>query len=385
MDARLVAVATTRPTRCGSHGAFVNVVALLYAKHDRVWAIAAMSNVSQDVLFGKMSFFRDKNVMVTGGAGFIGSNLALRLARDGAKVKAVDCYLQGLGGNVSNLEGAAPGRLVEHRVDISDLARMRELVGDCEFIFNLAGNISHQDSMRNPIFDNEVNTRAQISLLETCREHNPRAVIVFASTRQLYGAPKYLPVDENHPINPIDVNGINKLAAEWYHTLYSRVYGMRTVCLRLTNTYGPRQLISHARQGVVGWFLNRALLGEEIQLFGGGEQVRDFTFVDDASEAFLAAASNADCYGGTYNLSGERASLREVAELLRELSPKVSLRKVEFPPERKTIDIGDYYGNSEKFYGLTRWQPRTNLRDGLRRALEYYDGKLDSYLSAGAP
>lgn len=326
--------------------------------------------------------FRGKSVLVTGGAGFIGSNLAHRLASEGAKVLTVDSHLEGLGGNDENLQGMNTANHVHHRIDIADRAGMRGLVQGCEIIFNLAGNISHQDSMRDPVFDNEVNTRAQISLLETCREHNPKAVVVFASTRQLYGAPKYLPVDENHPINPIDVNGINKLAAEWYHTLYARTYGMRTVCLRLTNTYGPRQLIRHARQGVVGWFINRALLGEPIELFGGGGQVRDFTYVGDAVEAFLAAASTPSCFGGTYNLSGERASLLEVATQLKELRPKTSVKKVEFPPERKKIDIGDYYGNSERFYAATRWQPRTNLHDGLSQTLDYFAGKLGAYVDA---
>jgi UDP-glucose 4-epimerase len=329
-----------------------------------------------------MLFFRDKTVLVTGGAGFVGSNLALRLAREGAKVLAVDSFLPGLGGNEVNLAGASGVQLLRH--DISDGAAMENVVRECSVIFNLAGNISHQDSMRDPIFDNEVNTRAQISLLETCRKVNPRAIIAFASTRQLYGAPRYLPVDELHPVSPIDVNGINKLAAENYHTLYSRVYGMKVVCLRLTNTYGPRQLIRHSRQGFIGWFMNRALLSEEIQLFGGGGQVRDFTFVDDACEAFLLAASNPECHGKTFNLSGERASLAEVAEILSSLRPGLKVKKVEFPAEGKSIDIGDYYGNSEKFYAATRWQPRTNLTDGLATSLDYFAPRLGSYLDGAA-
>ena len=312
----------------------------------------------------------------------MGSNLCHRLVREGANVLAVDAMLEGLGGNEANLESSGV-RLV--RGDISDGGLMQDLVRQSEVIFNLAGNISHQDSMRDPIFDNEVNTRAQISLLEICRKTNPGAVIVFASTRQLYGIPKYLPVDEDHPVVPIDVNGINKLAAEWYHSLYAKIYGMRVVCLRMTNTYGPRQLIRHSRQGFIGWFMNRALLGEEIQLFGGGGQVRDFTYVDDASEAFLLAASTPACFGSTFNLSGERASLAEVAENLRALKPATRIRKVEFPTESKKIDIGDYYGNSERFYEATRWQPRTNLRDGLECALDYFSPRLGSYIEGARP
>ena len=327
-----------------------------------------------------MLSFANRPVLITGGAGFIGSNLAHRLAAEGAEVTVVDSLLPGLGGNLANLEGVRGVKLV--RVDLADRAALEPIVRGSEIIFNLAGNVSHQDSMRDPIFDNEVNTRAQISLLETCRSANSAAVLVFSSTRQLYGTPMYLPVDEKHPVNPIDVNGINKLAAENYHTLYSKVYGMKVVCLRLTNTYGPRQLIKHARQGFIGWFMNRALLGEEIQLFGGGGQVRDFTFVNDACEAFMLAATTPACIGQTYNLSGERASLEEVASLLVRICPAARVKKVEFPEERKKIDIGDYYGNSERFYSDTRWQPRTNLEDGLTAAIAYFRPRLASYLDS---
>lgn len=324
-----------------------------------------------------------KSVLVTGGAGFIGSNLCHRLGALGAKVLAVDAMLDGLGGNTANLEGAAGVRLV--RADLIDSATLEPLVKECALIFNLAGNISHQDSMRDPMFDNRVNTQAQISFLETCRRVNPGATIVFASTRQLYGAPKYLPVDEAHPVNPIDVNGINKLAAENYHSLYGRIYGMKVCCLRLTNTYGPRQLIRHARQGFIGWFMNRALTGGEIQLYGGGGQVRDFTYVDDAVEAMLAASATEACYGRTFNLSGERASLAEVAETLRKLRPALRVTKIDFPAEAKKIDIGDYYGNSEMFYAATRWQPRTSVAAGLGTALAYYEPRLSHYLDQPAP
>lgn len=329
-----------------------------------------------------MRKFADKTVLVTGGAGFIGSNLVHRLVREGGKVIVADAFLPGLGANTANLEGVSGITLL--RANISDQSQMEAYVKASSVIFNLAGNVSHQDSMRDPVFDNEVNTSAQISFLETCRKVNPEAVVVFSSTRQLYGAPSYLPVDEKHPINPIDVNGINKLAAENYHSLYARVYGMKVVCLRLTNTYGPRQLIRHARQGFIGWFMNRALLGEEIQLFGGGAQVRDFTYVDDACEAFMLAATVPDCHGNSYNLSGERASLEDVASHLSALCPQAKVRKVEFPQERKKIDIGDYYGNAEKFYGATRWQPRTTLAAGLATALEYYRPRLAQYLNEEA-
>ena len=323
--------------------------------------------------------FRNKTVLVTGGAGFIGSNLAIRLLEEGAKVRVVDSLLPELGGNLFNLS-TIKDKISFHKVDLRDSDQMIPLVAGCDYIFNLAGNVSHMDSMKWPILDNALNTQAQIHFLEVCREHNPSALILFASTRQVYGTPKYLPVDENHPINPIDVNGINKLAAEYYHYLYGKIYGMRTICLRLTNTYGPRQLIKNSRQGFIGWFANRAILGEEIQLFGGGDQVRDFNYVDDVSEAFMSAALSDNCLGKIFILSGERASLATVAEMLIKQTGKGSVKKVPFPPEKKKIDIGDYYGVSELFYKASGWQPRTNLLEGLKRMAEYYLENSAHYL-----
>ena len=190
-----------------------------------------------------MSDYKNSRVVITGGAGFIGSNLAIRLVNMGAKVTVIDSFLPGLGGNPYNLEGIVD-KINLVRSDIGNLPVVSGIIKESDYVFNLAGNVSHQDSMRDPIFDNAINTGAQIGFLEACRKENPHLVIVFASTRQLYGSPQYLPVDEKHPINPIDVNGINKLAAEYYHSLYSKIYGMKVVSLRLTNTYGPRQLIS---------------------------------------------------------------------------------------------------------------------------------------------
>lgn len=229
--------------------------------------------------------------------------------------------------------------------------------------------------------DMEVNTRAQLTLLETCRYYAPQTIIVFSSTRQIYGHPQYLPVDENHPLAPPDVNGINKLAAEHYHQLYTKVYGVRTVSLRLTNTYGPGQLIKNARQGFIGWFVNRAVTGETIQLFGTGEQLRDFNYVDDVVEAMCLAALHEDAYGDVFNLSGERASLKTVAETLIRLSGKGDLQIVPFPEERKKIDIGDFYGTSEKIEKRIGWKPKVGLEDGLRRMVEYYMRYMDEYLN----
>jgi len=323
--------------------------------------------------------FKDKQVLITGGAGFIGSNLAMKLVQDGAKVTILDSMLPEYGGNLFNLT-LIKDKAVINFSDMRDNNSLSYLVKGKDYIFNLAGQVSHQDSMVNPFLDLDINVKAQLSLLEACRCQSPSAVIVYTSTRQFYGTPEYLPVDERHPINPPDVNGINKLAAEQYHQLYSKVYGLPTVSLRLTNTYGPRQLIKNARQGFIGWFVNRAILGEKIQLFGTGEQIRDFTYVDDVVEALCLAAITPKCYGQYYNLGGEKANLKEIADMLVKYSGKGIVELIPFPEERKKIDIGDFYGSYQKFHNDTGWEPQVGLEKGLRLMIDYYKKYKESYL-----
>ena len=320
-----------------------------------------------------------KKVLVTGGLGFIGSNLAKRLVRDGADVTLMDSMLDEYGANLFNIEDIKDKVKINYS-DMRDEHSLRYIARDKDYIFNLAGQVSHQDSMNQPFMDLEVNVRAQLTLLETCRHYNPDAVIVFSGTRQIYGSPQYLPVDEEHPLLPPDVNGINKLAAEYYHRLYTKVYGVRSVCLRLTNTYGPRQLIKNARQGFIGWFVNRVVTGNPIQLFGTGEQIRDFTHVDDVVEAMIRVAETPECYGDVYNLAGPKASLKRVAELLVQYAGQGSLEIVPFPEERKKIDIGNFYGNSAKLEKTTGWKTQISLEDGLKDMVEYYMKNKEYYL-----
>lgn len=323
--------------------------------------------------------FNGKRVLITGGMGFIGSNLAIRLVSEGADVTILDSMLDEYGANAFNIQEIKDDICINFS-DLRDEHSLRYLVRRKDFIFNLAGQVSHQDSMTNPFMDMDVNVKAQLSLLETCRKYAPDAAIIYSSTRQIYGRPKYLPVDENHPLDPPDVNGINKLAAENYHRLYKKVYGLKTTCLRLTNTYGPRQLIKNARQGFIGWFVNRAVQGKTIQLFGTGEQVRDFNYVDDVVEAMCAAALNASTYGNIYNLSGEKATLKKVAEYLISFANKGNLEIVDFPEERKKIDIGDFYGDSAKFFRDTGWRPKIGLERGLKEMVDYYEKYKTYYL-----
>ncbi|HUS70140.1 MAG TPA: NAD-dependent epimerase/dehydratase family protein [Anaerolineae bacterium] len=323
--------------------------------------------------------YRDKRVMITGGLGFIGSNLAHRLVEYGADVLIVDSLIPDYGGNLFNVEDIKD-RVRINVADVRDASGMNYLVRGQDYIFNLAGQVSHIDSMSDPYTDLEINCRSQLSLLEACRRNNPSVKVIYASTRQIYGVPDYLPVDEKHLLHPTDVNGINKMAGEWYHILYSNVYGIRATSLRLTNTYGPRQLMKHNRQGFIGWFIRLAIDSEEISLYGDGRQLRDLNYVEDVVEAFLLAGAMEMVNGNVYNLGGlEPVSLLHIVETLMELCPLASYRLVPFPPEKKRIDIGDYYGDYTKIRETLGWQPRVPLREGLARTIEYYRQHKERY------
>ena len=316
--------------------------------------------------------FKNRQVLITGGVGFIGSNLARRLVSLGAEVTLVDSLIPSYGGNLFNIEDIR-SRVTLNITDVRDPYAMEYLIQGKDYLFNLAGQTSHMDSMTNPGNDLEINATAQLSILEACRKHNTSVKIVFASTRQLYGKPEYLPVDESHPIRPVDVNGINKLAGEWYHLLYNNVYGIRTCALRLTNTYGPGMRVKDARQTFLGIWLRNIIEGKQILVFGDGEQLRDFNYVDDVVDALLLAAAKPDADGQVFNLgSHEVVSLKQVAQMLAELLPGASYEIVPFPPERKAIDIGDYYSDYDKIQKDLGWRPRVDLRQGLATSIDYY-------------
>ncbi len=321
--------------------------------------------------------YRGKRTLVTGGLGFLGSNLALRLLELGAEVHVVDALLPDCGGNPHNLEPAC-GRIQISREDLRNREFMEGAVAGCELIFNLAGQVSHLGSMQDPQHDLAINCSAQLSLLEACRRSNPRIKVVFASSRQLYGRPVALPVNESHPVEPVDVNGIHKRAAERYHFIYS-VYGLRATALRLTNTYGPRQLVRHNLQGFLGWFIRKAMDGEEITLFGDGSQLRDPVYVDDAVEAFLRAGSSPVADGQVFNLGGPPVSLRAIAETLIAICGSGCARLAPFPEDRRPIDIGSYYGDYWKAERLLNWRPTIPLEEGLRRTVEYFRRHREHY------
>ena len=328
---------------------------------------------------GKFAAFKDAQVVVTGGLGFIGSNLAARLVGLGAKVVLIDSLMPNYGGNRFNIAPIREQLRVEI-TDIRDTEHMRALLAGCDYLFNLAGQTSHLDSMHDPVTDLEINCLAQLTLLEACRAVCPKAVVVFASTRQIYGRPDYLPVNEKHPLHPVDVNGVNKMAGEAYHILYHDVYGIPATALRLTNTYGPRMRIKDARQTFVGVWLKCLLEGAPFEVWGG-EQKRDFTYVDDAVEAFLLAAVTPETKGKVFNLGGERAvSLDELAALLIAANGGGEFRRHEFPAERRRIDIGDYYAADDLFRRATGWRHRVPLADGLKRSLDFFRAHRQHYV-----
>ena len=324
-------------------------------------------------------FYRNRRVLVTGGLGFIGSNLVRALADLGARATAVDSLLPDYGGNLFNLAGYED----KVKINVADVRghAMEYLVQGQEVLFNLAGQVSHLDSMTDPFTDLEINCKSQLWILEAVRKRNPGIKIVYAGTRQVYGRPRSLPVDESHLLTPTDVNGINKISGEMYHLVYHSVYGIRASSLRLTNTYGPRQLIKHNRQGFIGWFVRQAVLGEEIQVFGDGRQKRDFDYVDDVVDAFLRAGARDAADGEVFNLGGDTpVALLDLARLLVDVAGHGSVKLVPFPAERKKIDIGDFYADASKIKGVLGWEPRTKLRDGLEGTLAYYREHKDHYL-----
>jgi UDP-glucose 4-epimerase len=324
-------------------------------------------------------FYRGRKVLVTGGLGFIGSNICRTLADLGAKVLAVDSLLPDYGGNFFNLSGYEE----KVKINIADVRGhgMEYLVKGQEVLFNLAGQVSHIDSMSDPFTDLEINCRSQLSILEAVRKGNPGLKIVYAGTRQVYGKPQRLPVDEGHLLNPTDVNGINKISGEMYHLVYHSVYGIRASSLRLTNTYGPRQLIRHNRQGFIGWFVRKAALGEEIQIFGDGTQKRDFNHVDDVVDAFLRAGAMPASDGQIFNLGGDAPlSLLDLVKLLLEVSGGGSYRLVPFPEERKRIDIGDFHADTRKVRSTLGWEPKVPLPRGLAETVAYYRACREHYL-----
>jgi UDP-glucose 4-epimerase len=319
-----------------------------------------------------MDDYSGKKVLVTGGLGFIGSNLAIRLVQIGASVTIVDNLDPTGGGNPFNIEAIKDDvEVVEG--DTCDIALMQRLVRGRSHVFNLAGHVSHIESMQDPFSDLRMNATGPLTVLEACKKENRDARVVYAGTRQSYGRPDVVPVVEGLVLKPVDVNGVNKMAGEWYHMVYHGAYGIPTVSLRMVNTYGPRQLVKHSRQGFMGWFMRLAIDGEEIQLFGDGQQFRGFNYIDDVVEALLVAGTSKKVVGEYFNLGGMRPVTLEVLVLmLLRVAGSGSYRMVPFPDDKKAIDIGSAFSSFMKFHSVTGWEPRIGLEEGLAKTVDYY-------------
>lgn len=325
-----------------------------------------------------MHRFQGKHVLVTGGLGFIGSQLVIKLSKLGAVVTVIDSLLPEFGGNIFNIQSVA-SKVVVNISDMRDPHSLNILVKGKDYIFHLAGQVSHGDSMRDPQTDLGVNCISTMNLVEACRHYNPDAHLIYTSTRQVYGVAEKLPVTEDCTAVPIDVNGINKLAGEYYHLLYHRTYGLKSTVIRLTNTYGPAQQIRNNRQGFIGIFLRQALRGEVINIYGSGLQIRDFNYVDDVVDALILAALSEACYGDIYNLGATHYySLLDLVYILQKITG-VQYRIVPFPDDKKIIDIGDYYGDYSKFHDFTSWKPKVDLEEGIEKTLDYYQKYAKEY------
>lgn len=315
--------------------------------------------------------YQGKRVLITGGLGFIGSNLARRLVEYGSQVTLVDSLIPEYGGNLFNIDGIAE-RVTVNIADVRDQYSMNYLVRNRDLMFNLAGTLSHIDSMRDPYTDLEVNCKAQLSILESCRHHNREIKIIFAGTRGQYGRAQYLPVDEKHPMQPTDVNGINNIAGEGYHLLYHQVYDIRASSLRLTNTFGQGHQMAHARQGVANYFVRQAIEGKEITVYGDGKQVRDLNYIDDVVNAFLIAGVSDEADGEVFNIGGEAVSLLQLVELITALTGGTTYRCIPYPEDAKVIEIGDYVADWSKAKRVLDWEPQTSLRQGMEKTIAYY-------------
>ncbi|MCM8786991.1 MAG: GDP-mannose 4,6-dehydratase [Candidatus Omnitrophica bacterium] len=328
-------------------------------------------------------FYLKKKVLITGGLGFIGSTIARKLVEIGCEdITLIDSMIPQYGGNLFNIKG------IEKKVkinfsDIRDAYSISYLVQNKDIIFNLAGTLSHVDSMKDPFTDLDINCRAQLTILEACRKYNPKVRIIFAGTRNQYGKAKYLPVDESHPMEPVDINGINNIAGEWYHILYNNIYGIKACSLRLTNCYGPRHQMKHPRQGVLNWFIRQVIDGEKIKLYGSGEQIRDCNYVDDVVTAFLMVGASNEVWGSAFNLGGTPVSLKKFVEEVIKIYGKGSYEIVPFPKERRIIEPGDYIADWRKIKKTVGWEPKVTLEEGIKKTIDFYKKYKNFYWQKG--
>lgn len=316
--------------------------------------------------------FRNKEILITGGLGFIGSNLAIELVKYGAKVTIVDNMLPRQGGNLFNIK-EIEDKVKVNFSDVRNQLSMNYLVKGKDFVFHLAGQVNHVDSMRNPIQDLEINCLGTLVLLEALRHHNRNAKVIFAGTRGEYGKSVKLPVDENHPTNPKGIYAVTNLTAEKMVLVYHEIFGIKGVCLRITNTYGPRHQMQHDEYGVFNWFIRKAIDDDAIPVFGDGKIVRDFLYVEDLVECMLMTALTDEAYGDVFNVgTGIPVSFIELAERIVKIAGTGRVEFREFTKERKEVEPGDYYADITKIKRVVGWEPKTPLDEGIKKTIEFY-------------
>lgn len=325
-------------------------------------------------------FYYKKNIVIAGGLGFIGSTLARGLVGLGAKVTVVDNLMPDSGANIYNVKGLEE-KISIIKGDVRDMSLMNIIVKDVDIIFNLAGSLSHVDSMNDPLSDMDNNCKSQLTILESCRKFNPNTRIIHTGTRNQYGRAMYLPVDENHPTIPVDINGIHSIASEWYYIMYYKAYGIKTCSIRLTNTFGPRHQMKHCRQGVLNWFIRQIMDNQVIKLYGGGSQTRDCIYVDDVVSALIEIGMSNNVWGESFNLGAYPISLKDFVKLLIKVKGNGKYEECDFPNNLKTIEIGDFIADCTKINKAIGWKPRVDLITGIKYSFDFYEKNREHYWS----
>ena len=316
--------------------------------------------------------FKNKEILITGGLGFIGSNLAIKLVEMGAAVTLLDVMIEGLGGNLFNIESIKNKANVNFS-DIRDENSMNNIVRNKDYIFHLAGQNDHVLSLSNPFPDIDINVKGSLVLLEACKKHNRNVTLIYTGTRGEYGSAIKLPVNEDAPINPRGVYELTSLTAQKLFKIYNDNYGVRSVTLRLTNIYGKKAQMKHSRFGVANWFIRQALDDEVINVFGDGSILRDFLYADDAVNALLMSAVCKNAHGEVFNVGRDKpSSFLELAKNIVDVAGSGSWKLAPFTPERAAQEPGNFYSDVSKIKKIIGWEPKTELREGLKETINYY-------------
>jgi len=316
--------------------------------------------------------YKNQEVLITGGLGFVGSNLAIALVKQGAKVTVIDNMLLRQGGNMFNIL-PVKNKIKIHFKDIRNRSVMNKLVRDKDFIFHLAGQVNHVASIKNPLQDLSINAEGTLVALEACRKFNKDARFIFTGTRGQYGSSVRLPVDEDHPMNPKGVYAITNLCAEKFVMVYDEIHKIRSIALRITNTYGPRHQMAHDEYGVLNWFIRKAIDNESIPVFGDGAILRDFLYIDDLVDALMLSGLCERAYGNVFNIgSGNPTDFIKLAKLIIKITGSGCFKFTEFSKERKEIEPGDYYADISKIKKMVGWKPKTDLSAGILKTVNFY-------------